>query len=349
MRIEALDGLRGFAIILVMIFHTFLPYTYGGFIGVDIFFVLSGFLITSLLIKEFEAKGAINFKKFYMRRFLRLAPALLIVVVSFYIYSQLFLTGDKKEGALIASLGALFYISNLASAYDWFVMSYLLPTWSLSIEEQFYLVWPLLFSVLLLFAKNKRTILMTMIIMILLVWLNRIALTLNDASIKRLYFGTDTRIDGLLVGSLTAFLVAWCDPGSNKIVNTFLRFNRVLPLLALGYFSISMVAFAKDMKIVYIAQLPLVEIITAILIVAIYLRKDNQPTLLLSNKYLVWLGSISYSVYLWNWFMYRILANLGMQGVSAAATGIALTIVAASLSYYLVEKPVLKLKSKYQP
>ena len=85
MRIHSLDGLRGFAIVLVLIFHSFMPYTQGGFIGVDIFFVLSGFLITTLLLEEYDRYKTIRFKKFYMRRVLRLAPALILVLFSFYI------------------------------------------------------------------------------------------------------------------------------------------------------------------------------------------------------------------------------------------------------------------------
>ncbi|MBI5198284.1 MAG: acyltransferase, partial [Nitrospirae bacterium] len=115
--IPALDGVRGIAILLVLIFHTEVPFLKGGYIGVDIFFVLSGFLITGILIKEFDRKNSVSLKNFYMRRVLRLAPALLILLAVFCLLSVVFFREAQVKSNLIDALIALFYASNWARAF----------------------------------------------------------------------------------------------------------------------------------------------------------------------------------------------------------------------------------------
>ena len=129
-----LDGLRGTAILSVMAYHAQTPFFRGGFIGVDIFFVLSGFLISSLLVSEFDRCNAVSLKNFYMRRLLRLAPALIGLLVIFCVASSLFLSAQKANSNYIDSLIALAYLSNWARALSIHPPDFLGHTWSLSIE-----------------------------------------------------------------------------------------------------------------------------------------------------------------------------------------------------------------------
>ena len=348
MRILSVDGLRGFALILVLIFHTFMPYTHGGFIGVDIFFVLSGFLITLILIKEYQTYQTINFKNFYIRRFLRLAPALIIMVTTFYLYSQYFMQGDQKDGGFIASLGALFYIANLARAFDWFNMSYLLPTWSLSIEEQFYFIWPLLLLLLFRIFDCQRQIVITIISLILIIWLNGTLLALDDTTtIERLYFGSDTHSDGLLIGCVTAFLITIYENKPCWILNTLKKYSTFITVLAILFYMTSTIILGKEIRSLYIWYYPILGIVSSVLISSLYLQKNNHSTLLFSNKYLVWLGSISYGVYLWHWFIFRIVAGFGETSIFVGLYGSLIAIMIACLSYYFVEKPILTLKKHF--
>ncbi len=347
MRINSLDGLRGFAVILVLVFHSFMPFTFGGFIGVDIFFVLSGFLITTLLLKEYDTCKTISFRNFYMRRALRLAPALIIVVTSFYIYSQYFMVGEKQEMAFVAVLGTLFYIANLAVAFDWFPMSYLLPTWSLSIEEQFYFFWPILLLLLLNGLKNRKNLIITISLIIIFLWINRTILVFNGASINRLYFGSDTHFDGLFVGCLSALLIAEFKNRNFNVNGILHKYKTIIPVLAIGFYVVSTIVLGNEIRVLYIWYFPLLEIVSAVLISFLYLQKNDRTVFLFSNKFLTWLGKISYGLYLWHWFIYRVMSDAGATGGYIALYGAGASILIAALSYYLIEKPILKMKKRF--
>lgn len=152
-----LDGLRGISILLVFVHHFYHPVLPGGFLGVDIFFVLSGFLITSLLLQEWDSKGSINLRDFYIRRALRLMPALLALVLVLGVFAAFFLSGD---GALLTYQGiwlTLSYVSNWLYAFHYVSPNNPLGiTWSLAIEEQFYLLWPVILRFVLRSGISRR-------------------------------------------------------------------------------------------------------------------------------------------------------------------------------------------------
>jgi len=348
-RITALDGLRGFALILVLLFHTFSPFTYGGFIGVDIFFVLSGFLITHILISEYSRNNKINLKFFYIRRVLRLAPALLIVTMFYLLYTQTQLIGAEKEDAWWISFSTIFYFGNWLRAFDISSLNQLGHTWSLSIEEQFYLLWPL--AIILAFKKlgNKKTIILTCISIVVILWINRGILVINDASIHRLYFATDTHIDGLLIGGLAAMLMNWYIVKKPNFISFFTRYNTHISYLSFTFYIISTLVLNMWLREIYIFYYPILSIITAILITSFYITKGDKQNYLFSNKWIVWLGSISYGVYLWHWLIYRILASYNIEGLIMGFYGSIVAILLASVSFYMVEKPILKHKSKFHP
>jgi peptidoglycan/LPS O-acetylase OafA/YrhL len=200
--VPELDGIRGFAILAVIMYHAHVPFFRGGFIGVDIFFVLSGFLITSLLVREFNSRQHIDLKNFYVRRILRLVPALVVFLASFASISMLMLDADKARSNIIDTLIALFYVTNWSWAFHIHPPEFLAHTWSLAIEEQFYFIWPVLLITLLRLARSHMNVIFSVILLLLSSWLTRIFLAVGGASLDRLYNGLDTRGDELLVGCL---------------------------------------------------------------------------------------------------------------------------------------------------
>jgi peptidoglycan/LPS O-acetylase OafA/YrhL len=347
MRIASLDGLRGFSIILVLVFHSFIPYSQGGFIGVDIFFVLSGFLITHLLLEEYKAKNTINFKNFYMRRVLRLAPALIVVVIFYFIYSSYFMKGTLHEARALSSLGALFYFANLSHAHEWFRMGWLLPAWSLSIEEQFYFIWPVVFFFLINRFGNNKAIIGFLCFTIILQWINRAYLSLNDASIDRLYYGSDTHSSGLLVGCLAACLLAKHNEKCSILFTLVEKYHRLNILLSISFYLLSMVTLGREIRLVYVGYIPILEVVSAVLIISLFIHRNNRSWFF-SNKLLAWVGSISYGLYLWHWAIFRLLEKFSITGFYTLFLGSLSAILVASLSFYFIEKPILKMKRNYQ-
>src|SRR5262249_10444122 len=209
-----LDGLRGLAILMVLAFHCrLLP---GGSLGVDIFFVLSGFLITSLLVEEWERRGTISFKHFYLRRALRLLPAFLLTLLACAV--AIWIWGSREELATLGreSLVAICYISNWPALHQ-VGMPHLGHTWSLSLEEQFYFLWPLLLWLMLWLRLPRRRLIAVLVAGIVacavlrftLYRLNCVPGPEKAANVLRLYMGLDTRADALLVGCVTGLLACW--------------------------------------------------------------------------------------------------------------------------------------------
>jgi peptidoglycan/LPS O-acetylase OafA/YrhL len=222
-QLPSLDGLRGLAILAVMLNNArYLP---GGFLGVDIFFVLSGFLITALLLQEWQRTGTIRLGAFYARRALRLLPALFALLALVLVAPGLFyLAARPWKDAAIAAL----YATNWVNAFSLRNMAILDHTWSWTVEEQFYVLWPPLVPVLLALRVRRRWILSMVLLGISVSTRLRLLLWDGPASIKRLYYGLGTRLDALLVGCLVALLVSsdliprpwrWCSCSSPPIAS----------------------------------------------------------------------------------------------------------------------------------
>ena len=157
--VPALDGIRGIAIICVMIMHSGFKLFKGGFIGVDIFFVLSGFLITYLLVREYDRHDEqVNLKAFYARRALRLGPALILMLIGNSLWGIFFFTPAESMSNLEDALIALFYMANWARAFEIHAPRFLGHTWSLSIEEQFYILWPMIFLLLMRCIRSRALV-----------------------------------------------------------------------------------------------------------------------------------------------------------------------------------------------
>lgn len=305
-RVPALDGLRGLAIAAVCGFH-FFGLT-GGFLGVDVFFVLSGFLITTLLLEEREKRGRIDVAAFYRRRVRRLLPALgLLVTVA---VGVAWASDGAEHAAVVAGLG-LYSVNFVRAFFTPYVPQPVGPLWSLGQEEQFYLLWPLLLIVLLK-RWPTRAITVGLGVLFLLLVLYRYGLAASGSSWNRLYFGPDTHTDGLVLGSLAAFLR-----------QAGLRVNGTSGWIAL-WFLILLFFEAHDGNLaVASVGIPIAEVASAVLVLAVL--NPGPLRTVFAFAPVVWLGAISYSLYLW-------------QGFGLDRGGIVLAVVMALISYYGVER-----------
>lgn len=342
-----LDGLRGAAILSVMAFHAHAPFLKGGFIGVDAFFVLSGFLITSLLVSEYDRYISVSLKNFYMRRMLRLAPALIVLLLIFCLISFLFLSYQQANRNYIDSLISLFYLSNWARAFSLHPPYFLGHTWSLSIEEQFYIVWPILLLTLLRFSSSRKVVVFFTASLALLAWALRVYLHMKGATPERLYNGLDTRADALMVGC--ALGVAYASGFFNKN-NRKLILSKILviisPVSALILLTFSVIA---NWRSPYMYQFGFfaIELLTATIVVDVMVNNKSIIKRILATKALVWTGSISYGLYLWHYPIYRAMFLLEMSGLVVITIGSLITFAVAALSYYFMEKPILMLKKRF--
>jgi peptidoglycan/LPS O-acetylase OafA/YrhL len=334
----ALDGVRAVAVLMVLLFHGGIGWMGGGYIGVSVFFTLSGYLITSLLLAESDTTGTVRVAAFLGRRARRLLPASAVCIVGVAVCSRygLFDGVAHLERDL---LGAAFQVQNwvlLASGESYTDVlatiggqrSPLEHYWSLAIEEQFYWMWPVVFGWLATRHRARlagRLAVMTAITvaaapLIAVVWG-------GDAA----YWATPARLAEILVGAWLAVVIAG---------RPLARGWASIPPLALGTLVVAAVALPADGGLMYRGALPLVGVASALLIAGLQVPGSSRSVL--SWRPLVGLGRVSYGVYLFHWPIYVILdeARTGTAGVSLLALRLAATAVAATVSYVLIERPI---------
>jgi peptidoglycan/LPS O-acetylase OafA/YrhL len=313
--VRALDGLRGIAILLVIAFH-YTGQPFGGGYGVDLFFVLSGFLITTLLLEERAATGRIRLGSFYIRRARRLFPALAAVLCAYLVYNAIL---GRDALATVADYGL--YFGNI-----YFVVSHkadntgLGHLWSLAEEEQFYLLWP--FLLLVLTRARRPVVWIGALVLALIAY--RSALILGGANMTRLYRAPDTHSEGLLLGAGLAFLrqqgfVAGEWAGKLGLALT-------IPA-----------AFAGAWRF----GLPVFEL-GAVLLVASAVG-NTEIAKVLSVRPLVWLGTLSYSLYLWHFPV------LWAFGAHNRLVALSVSFLLAWLSYRYVEQPFRRRRTRLEP
>lgn len=344
-RLAGLDGLRAIAVIAVIVFHLGNGLLPGGFIGVDVFFVISGFLITTLLLREHGETGHIRVRSFWARRARRLLPALALVVLASST-AALVIGGDVLVGIGRQVLGAATFsynwlaVASESSYFDSITPELFRNLWSLAVEEQFYLLWP--FAVLLLVLLRRRALMAAGIALLALLSVTTmLVLPSMGATATRLYYGTDTHSFGLSLGAVLAVASARWSPRALE----WRRLPRrvVVALGALALLGIAAVAalMAEDSPLVFTGGLPLVAVLTALAIAGSTVAESPLGRLL-DLRPLAWVGERSYGLYLWHWPVF-ILAGAAMPDANPwllGATALVVTVVAATLSYRYVEQPV---------
>jgi len=360
-RLPGLDGVRAIAVTAVVLYHLDLPWIPGGFLGVDVFFALSGFLITTLVIEEIERDGRLDVRRFYLARARRLLPALWLVL-AFVCAVTGFLGAQERSQVKGDVTAALLYVSNW-----WYVVrdqSYFQfvgrpdlsqHLWSLAVEEQFYLLWPAVLVAAMLAGRTRvrrvalwgalaSTALMATIAVV------RAMPVPTDPS--RVYFGTDTHAMGLFVGA--ALATVWSpwrrhrrDRSAGVRTGNGAPRGPVAVVDAVGLLALVVVGtlFLRAGQFstwLYRGGFLLVALVAALLVAA-----AAQPTGLLARCLAVqplrWIGERSYGIYLWHWPIFMVTRpgfELGFGGVAADGLRVGLTLLAAEASYRFVERPI---------
>jgi peptidoglycan/LPS O-acetylase OafA/YrhL len=302
-------------------------------VGVFIFFVLSGFLITRILVNEFDRTGKLDFRNFYARRFLRLMPALW-VLLAIYITASIVRGGPHERACLLSAASAFAYFMNWTRAFKLGPEGALGHTWSLSVEEQFYIIMPFLLLILLrLFRRGSVWKILALMALTSASW--RLSLALSGASLARIYNGLDTEAESLLIGGAIAIA-----PAGHMV--PFLNKFRLIPVLCLTAVAI----FASWDQLVQTLCWSVISLCTAWLIIVIMETGAKKPFPMMSWLPLVYLGRISYGVYLWHapigiW-VGRHLSSSSCVVDFAVTLGLAFGI--AAISSHTIESPMLKLK-----
>lgn len=341
----ALDGVRGVAILGVLAFHTHHLFGWsllkGGNAGVDIFFVLSGFLITALLLEEWEQAGAISLKSFYWRRALRLVPALLILLTVLYFLSDILFKATEADDTRRGMPIAFLYASDVALAFFNIRLGALQHTWSLAMEEHFYLIWPLLLLGALKLGIGRKKLVVITLLLAFASAFHRATLQQFGALPVRTYYGIDTRADGLLIGCAAGLCVSW----------GLFRLHSLRPLLApaLIFIVVCMLATGFESPFMHLGGFTVLASATAVLLVNMVLSPASFLRGLLEFGPLVWLGRISYGVYLWHYPVFKAASVLSLGWPLKLSIATAATLLVSSLSYYLLERPALSLKKKFEP
>lgn len=342
--LPALDGLRALAVLAVLFYHADVLWLPGGFLGVEIFFVISGYLITSLLLAEYRANQSINLKQFWQRRARRLLPALFAMILAVLVYAVIFL--PEEVASLRADvLAAFVYVTNwylIVAEQSYFEVmgrpSLLRHLWSLAVEEQFYLLWPLIFAFLLTRLKSRAAMLVLMAgALISALWMG--IQFYPDTDPSRIYYGTDTRAAGLLLGAALAFVALPREIKSNA--RKWLLDG--VGVLALGALIVACLALSEFDPFLYQGGMLVVGALTALVIAAAAAPQSPWFASLLGFGVLRWIGLRSYSLYLWHWPIFMVTRpqlDTPLEGAPLLVLRFALTFALAEISYRVVELPI---------
>jgi peptidoglycan/LPS O-acetylase OafA/YrhL len=342
--IPGFDGLRALAVMAVIAYHLHIPYTQGGFHGVTVFFVISGFLITSLLLHEWADNQTIQLRSFWIRRAKRLLPAMFLLLILLNIVTPLI----RPEG--ISSLrqdtfAAFFYYSNWhyifldLSYFDTFeTPSLLTHFWSLAIEEQFYIVWAVLILLLLKYIRSHKAI-FSFIILASLFSIVRMT-TMHDPNLdpSRVYYGTDTRMFSLLIGASFALIQP---TNSQAKIKSWIY--EVLAIAGLLVIFIMVVFTHQYDSFIYNGGMAILSITTAMVVFIL----NQTPTVFISKllelPLLKWIGLRSYGIYLWHYPVIVLMEpDVNTEGLNVykIMMKLILTILLAAISYTFVEQPI---------
>lgn len=325
--ISSLDGLRAIAVFMVMLLHAHFQLGKGGGLGVDLFFALSGFLITTLLLEEYRKYNSISLSSFYIRRTFRLFPALYFMLFVVLIYAIIFSVGASKNIIYRELFASSIYMNNISYMWDCKAMI-LGHTWSLGVEEQFYFIWPLFMLLMIRFFSSNK-LLIALLILTPLIWV----IKLTD------YFPILWGLihESLFIGCIFA-LLRWTGKLPKKIPNLIV-WGTFLLLVIIGVSPISVFETLIKNNLRFIGGF-----FSMIVIVGLVESPDSLLGKLLSNRVLVFLGKISYALYLWHvpvfrWFLWHSTLPSYMNFVLKFVV----TLIISIISLELIEKNSMKL------
>ena len=338
-----IDGLRAIAVMAVVGFHAFPEFIKSGFIGVDVFFVISGYLITKILLDDL-CGNSFSLIEFYSRRMLRIFPSLVTVLLITYVIGWFTLLPMEYKELGKHLIGGATFISNLIywreSGYFDTASEHkpLLHLWSLGVEEQFYILWPI---ILLLGWRLKKSILSVVVIIFILSFCFNIAIYSENP--VALFYSPQSRFWELLIGALIVLVPHQLSPlekdNSSIYVNVAIRVRKYFAHL--GFFLLVSALFLIDKKNLFPSWWGLLPTIGAALII-LSNKESDINRYLLSNRFLVWIGNVSYPLYLWHWplLSYAVLISGGALSWETRLLLVILAIFLAWLTYYYVEKPI---------
>ena len=349
--IPAIDGLRALAVIAVMLYHLGFTWIPGGFLGVDLFFVISGYVITRLLLDSIAQSGGLDLRGFYLARIRRLLPALIFMVTTTIIAIGIW-APDTIKRLLIDTPFSLTGTINwwlVAKELDYFESigrpPLLQHTWSLAVEAQFYLVWPLiLYFVLKKFGKKHIPIAALSIAAASGITLFLVSLSLdaaNTSKVSHIYFGTDTHSFGLFLGA--ALAVSWI-PQNFKITVSKRAQNFIDGVGIFGFIGIlaTFLLINESQPTLYKIAFPLAGIFGAAIIMSI-VHPASRFAPILEFKPLLWIGERSYAVYLWHWVIFQVTrpsVDLAGEDWALYALRILIVFALADISLRYIELPV---------
>ncbi|MFZ9226505.1 MAG: acyltransferase family protein [Candidatus Nanopelagicaceae bacterium] len=348
--IQSVDGLRAVAVIAVLLYHLGIDWIPGGFLGVDLFFVISGYVITGLILDSIERSGGLDLRAFYLSRVRRLLPALIAMVIFTTIYIGVYAPETVRR--FLSDLPYVF-----TGTMNWALVNrqqdyfeaigrppLLQHTWSLAVEAQFYLIWPLVLLFVLRYFGKKNISLVALAIALasgIALFVYSIQIDIRESAVSHVYFGTDTHSIGLFLGA--ALAVSWKPQNLTKEITK--RAQDFIDLIGvfgfLGLLSAFLFINESDPTL-YRVAFPLTAIFgCATLISVIHPASRFAP--LLSTKPALWIGERSYGIYLWHWIVFQLTRpSLDLVGDDWALYSLRVLIVfaLADISYRYIETPV---------
>ncbi|MGD2198021.1 acyltransferase family protein [Lysinibacillus fusiformis] len=348
--IPGLDGIRALAVLAVIAYHFNFSWARGGFLGVDIFFVLSGYLITSTMLPLKGNQLTVSLKKFWIGRFRRLLPAAYVMIITSFVWAMLFhkellhtLRGD--------ALSSIFYSSNW-----WFIfhkLSYfdsfgspspLKNLWSLAIEEQFYVIWPLLLMIGLYVVKKQSKLAKIVFFGAICSALLMAILYQPGADPSRVYYGTDTRCFELLIGCWLALIWPMKRLSSQKLSTSHMKKLNAISFISFTIFLVSIMYVDEFQTFLYRGGMFLFCLNAAVLIACVCHPVSNLGRIL-AWKPLCWIGSRSYGIYLWHYPVMVLgtpIHEIGNPSYWRIALQLVLIVTIAECSYRFIEMPIRK-------
>ena len=353
-RFSALDGIRAFAVLAVLFYHAGISWMGGGLLGVDVFFVLSGFLITTLLCRELAGSGTVRLVRFWAQRARRLLPALFVLVLGVAAYAFAFRDSIDLSAVRGDALSTLAYVANwhfIFSDQGYFAQaaapSPFLHTWSLAVEEQYYLIWPLV-ALFVVRRWGLAKLALTAGVGALSSAVLMVVLYGAGFSVDRLYYGTDTRAQSLLIGSFLGAVGAhrgrdfsivparWTATARSR------RLWAVPGLVGAVFLVWAWHALAGTNPFLYRGGFLLVALAAGSVIVTVVTLPTSVLARVCSLRALVFTGRISYGLYLYHWPLFLVIdhAHTGLLGAPLVAVRLSVTFAVAIASYHLVEEPI---------